>query len=565
MENSRLFIWASLAFVLFLIFQQWQRDYAPDAADAVQVVEQDVADQSLPSVDLDAPRQTADGAAAGTADELPSAANAPSAGPSEVAPVTAATSDAYTAMVETDVLRVLVSSRGGDIVFAELLEYSVDKGEAERVVLLQNGDESFSFQSGLSIEGQDTGGSHLATFEADQRRVVMSDGDDAVELNMTWVGDDVTVTKTYRFERGSYLVSVTQEVSNRTDAALRAVPYVQLQRRYVPIERSLFSVEGYSFRGPVFFEDGHYEKMDPEDLAEEPLDTEVVGGWTAIIQHYFVTAVLPESDAPHRYQMRMGTGDRYVVRTIAPMLSVPAAGSASSTQSLYVGPKTQDVLEEIAPGLELVVDYGTLHLISKPLFILMSWFYSLIGNWGFAIILVTLSIKIVFYKLSETSGRSMAKMRKMQPRLKLLQERYKDDKQKLNENMMKLYQEEKINPAAGCLPILIQLPVFLALYWVLLESVELRQAPFLWWLQDLSSSDPYFVLPILMGASMLIQQKLNPAPPDPVQAKVMMVLPVVFTAFFAFFPSGLVLYWFTNNLLSIAQQYKINKVVEAEK
>jgi YidC/Oxa1 family membrane protein insertase len=561
MENSRLFIWAALAFVLFLIFQQWQSDYAPDAT---AVVQQDAVDQSLPSADIDAPDSSAGVATDHDADRLPSAAVAPAGGPSDEESVVAETA-AYTAMVETDVLRVLVSSQGGDIVFAELLDYSVQKGEAERVVLLQSGEESFSFQAGLSIEGLGAGGSHLATFEADQRRVVMSDGDDSVELTMTWTGDEVVVTKRFLFERGSYLVSVTQEVSNRGAVALRAVPYAQLQRRYIPVERSLFSVEGYSFRGPVFFEDGHYEKMDPEDLIEEPLDTEVAGGWAAVIQHYFVTAVLPGNEAPHRYQMRMGQGDRYVVRTIAPVLTVAAASSASSTQLLYVGPKTQEVLSEIAPGLDLVVDYGTLHLISKPLFILMAFIYGLIGNWGWSIILVTLTIKLVFYKLSETSGRSMAKMRKMQPRLKLLQERYKDDKPKLNEHMMKLYKEEKINPAAGCLPILIQLPVFLALYWVLLESVELRQAPFMLWLQDLSSSDPYFVLPVLMGISMLIQQRLNPAPPDPVQAKVMMALPVVFTAFFAFFPSGLVLYWFTNNLLTIAQQYKINKVVEAEK
>jgi YidC/Oxa1 family membrane protein insertase len=313
----------------------------------------------------------------------------------------------------------------------------------------------------------------------------------------------------------------------------------------------------------VFYEDGAYEKLSPEDLAEEPLDTQAAGSWAAIIEHYFVTALLPGGGEIYRYSVRMGQGDRYSVRIVAPVLTVPAAGTASSMQQLYVGPKTQEVLAEIAPDLDLVVDYGTLHLIAKPLFILMGFIHGLIGNWGFSIILVTLLIKLAFYKLSETSGRSMAKMRKMQPRLKLLQERYKGDKQKLNEHMMKLYQEEKINPAAGCLPILIQLPVFLSLYWVLLESVELRQAPFMFWLQDLSSRDPYFVLPVLMGASMLVQQKLNPAPPDPMQAKIMMALPVVFTFFFAFFPSGLVLYWFTNNLLSIAQQYKINKVVEA--
>jgi len=556
MENSRLFLWASLAFVLVLIYQQWQEDYAPVVAPVVAEAQDAV---SAPPVAETAPP---------IADQLPEAGAADASAPPVAVGSTAtdAASAAATAVVETDVLRVLVSTRGGDIVYTELLQFAEHKGEAERIVLLNTGDaEPFTFQSGVSIAGQGAGGSHLATFVPDQQRVVMADGDDAVELTMTWSGDGVSVVKTYRFERGSYLVTVSQEVRNDTSEALRAVPYAQLQRLYVPTERSLFSVEGYSFRGPVFYQDGHYDKLAPDDLREEPLEVQAAGSWAAVIQHYFVAAVIPGDDASYQYRVWMGQSDHYVVRLIAPQLIVPAAGSATSTESLYVGPKTQEVLATIAPDLDLVVDYGTLHLIAKPLFMLLEFIHDLVNNWGLAIILVTLLIKLAFYKLSETSGRSMAKMRKMQPRLKLLQERYKDDKPKLNEHMMKLYQEEKINPAAGCLPILIQLPVFLSLYWVLLESVELRQAPFAFWLQDLSSKDPYFVLPVLMGISMLIQQKLNPAPPDPVQAKVMMVLPVVFTAFFAFFPSGLVLYWFTNNLLTIAQQYKINKVVEAEK
>jgi YidC/Oxa1 family membrane protein insertase len=243
--------------------------------------------------------------------------------------------------------------------------------------------------------------------------------------------------------------------------------------------------------------------------------------------------------------------------------TVAPGQSATFEDQYFVGPKLQEQLEATSPRLRLTVDYGWLTVISQPLFWLLSQIHDLVGNWGWAIILMTVLIKLVFYKLSETSGKSMAKMRKLQPRLKSLQERYADDRQKLSQAMMELYKKEKVNPAAGCLPILVQMPVFLALYWVLLESVEMRQAPFALWIQDLSSRDPYFILPLLMGITMWFQQKLNPAPPDPMQAKIMQLLPVIFTVFFAFFPAGLVLYWFVNNLLAILQQWRINKVVEA--
>jgi YidC/Oxa1 family membrane protein insertase len=281
-----------------------------------------------------------------------------------------------------------------------------------------------------------------------------------------------------------------------------------------------------------------------------------------MIQHYFLSAWIPDAAEPNLYYTKVLPPARYVLGLVGPELTVPPGQTQLFSSRLYVGPKLQDHLAEIAPGLELTVDYGMLTVLAKPIFWLLKRIHDLVGNWGWAIIILTLLIKLAFYKLSETSYKSMANMRKLAPRLQALKERYGDDRQKLNQAMMEMYRKEKINPLGGCLPILVQIPVFIALYWVLLESVELRQAAFILWLKDLSSPDPYYVLPLIMGVTMFIQQKLNPAPMDPMQAKVMMILPFVFTVFFAFFPAGLVLYWVTNNILSIAQQWVITRRVE---
>jgi YidC/Oxa1 family membrane protein insertase len=282
-----------------------------------------------------------------------------------------------------------------------------------------------------------------------------------------------------------------------------------------------------------------------------------------MIEHHFLSAFVPPETGERRYRVAV-RDDVATASAIGPAETIGAGDGRTFETTLFVGPKLQKQLEQVAPTLKLTVDYGWLTIISEPLFWLLSKIYDVVGNWGVAIIVVTILIKLVFYKLTETSGRSMAKMREIQPRMKALQDRYKDDRQQLSQAMMELYKREKVNPAAGCLPILVQMPFFLAFYWVLLESVEMRQAPFALWITDLSSRDPYFILPLIMGAAMFFQQKLNPAPADPVQAKVMQIMPIVFTGFFAFFPSGLVLYWVTNTILSIAQQWRINKVVHEE-
>jgi YidC/Oxa1 family membrane protein insertase len=327
----------------------------------------------------------------------------------------------------------------------------------------------------------------------------------------------------------------------------------------------MFDVDTYSFSGPVIYDGEKSEKLKRDDLLDDgPFEFNAQRGWIGSIQHHFVRAAVPPPGVDYHYTVAVN-GDVATSSAIRrSLVTIAPGGSETFAASLFVGPKLQAQLEQIDKSLKLTVDYGWLTIISQPLFWLLSFIYKYIANWGVAIILVTFLIKLAFYKLTESSGRSMAKMRNLQPRIKALQDRYKDDRQALSQAMMDLYKREKVNPAAGCLPILIQMPFFLAFYWVLLESVEMRQAPFALWITDLSTRDPYFVLPLIMGAAMLMQQRLNPAPTDPVQAKVMQIMPIMFTVFFAFFPSGLVLYWVTNTVLSIAQQWKINKVVEAE-
>jgi YidC/Oxa1 family membrane protein insertase len=342
---------------------------------------------------------------------------------------------------------------------------------------------------------------------------------------------------------------------------------VQLDRRLKEHERSMFDVDSYSFNGPITYDGDKAEKLQRDDLVDDGAYTySSDAGWFGAIQHHFVTAIVPAPGIQQSYETAL-SGDNdptALARAIGTVVAVQPGESHSFSTTLFLGPKMQSQLEEIDKSLKLTVDYGWLTILSQPLFVVLSFVYGIVGNWGVAIIIVTILIKLVFYKLTESSGRSMAKMRNLQPRIKAMQERYKDDKPAQSQAMMELYKTEKVNPAAGCLPILIQMPFFLAFYWVLLESVEMRQAPFAFWITDLSVRDPFFILPLIMGAAMFFQQKLNPQVGDPIQIKVMQIMPIMFTAFFAFFPAGLVLYWVTNTLLSIAQQWKINKVVEAE-
>ena len=423
--------------------------------------------------------------------------------------------------------------------------------------------EEYVLASGL-VDGNRNGPTHLTLLNSAGTVYTLSDGQDEVRVPLSWSdGAGLSVEKIYHFRRGRYDIGVEYRVTNNSTQPWRGLSYIQLRQDYQPVERSMFNVDTYSFVGPVIYDGEKYEKIDPDDMEDEPVDLSVAGGWIAAIEHHFLTAAVPPADEVYTYDGKF-VGGKITLRGTGPALTIAPGETRIIESKLFVGPKLQNQLEETAPGLALTVDYGMLTILAQPLFWLLGKVHDLIGNWGWSIILVTFLIKLVFYKLTEASGRSMAKMRKLQPRLKALQERYKDDRQALSQQMMELYKREKVNPAAGCLPMLIQIPFFISFYWVLLESVEMRQAPFALWITDLSSRDPYFVLPLLMGIAMFVQQKLNPAPPDPIQAKVMSILPIMFTGFFAFFPSGLVLYWLTNSVLSVLQQWNINRKMNAD-
>ena len=370
-------------------------------------------------------------------------------------------------------------------------------------------------------------------------------------------------TRTYRFARDNYVVKIRVDVANRGEEAWQGALYGQLQRGEPESPGGLFRT--YTYTGGILSgPEKPYEKVDFSDMASQDVDREATGGWVAMIQHYFAAAWIPGSEDTNHYYSKSLPNGRFAIGVVGPVGVVSPGSTGGFSLAMYVGPKIQERMQDVAPHLERTVDYGWLWLIAEPLFWLLSWIHGFVGNWGWAIIILTFLIKLAFFQLSATSYKSMARMRKLQPRITALRERYGADKQRMNQAMMELYRQEKINPLGGCLPILVQIPVFIALYWVLLESVELRQASFIGWLDDLSLHDPYFVLPVAMGVTMLIQQRLNPTPPDPMQAKIMMALPFVFTFFFLFFPSGLVLYWFVNNMLSIIQQWVITKKIVGE-
>ena len=549
MDNIRLFLWLAIGLMVWLNYEAWVKDYPPPEppqATAPQTAPAPPPDLDLPALPDTAPQETP------TA-ELPA--------PQPVAAPTVAT-----VRVSTDVLEAEISLSGGDLVRVDLINYPRQKDQPDVPVRLLDYEpsERFLIQTGLRTSAGGLEPNHLATYQADQASYALSPGEDTLAVRLRWVAEgQVLATKVFTFRRGGYQINLELVVENQGSEPLSGAPYAQLLRRHKPVERSFTSVESYSYRGPVLFDGEKYEKLDVEDLAEDALTATVTGGWVASLQHHFLAAVVPPVDQSVQYQAA-ARADQYVMSAVTPLQTVAAGQTARFPFTLFVGPKLQDQLEAAAPGLKLTVDYGVLTLLAQPLFWLLSRVHDLVGNWGWAIVLVTVLIKLAFYKLTATSGRSMAKMRKLQPRIKALQERYKEDRQALGQAMMDLYKREKVNPAAGCLPILIQMPFFFAFYWVLIESVEMRQAPFMLWITDLSVRDPFFVLPLLNGAAMFFQQRLSPAPPDPVQAKVMQFMPVVFSVMFAFFPAGLVLYWLTNASLSILQQWRINKVIGAD-
>lgn len=472
--------------------------------------------------------------------------------------------------VETDTLIVDIDPRGGDLVYSALREHyaKLNQPDDPYVLLNNTNTQTYVAQSGLvGRNATDTQDGERPIFQTSQQKYQLADGEEQLQVNLTYQQGDVTITKRYTFERGEYLVKLDYLIDNQSSEPWQANLYGQIKRDNSAAGEGpggLFAIKPF-LGAAITTDEEKYKKLDFGDLSEQPFKTEKEGGWVAMVQHYFVSAWVPDAEQIHNYHLRqLGSRNVFLLGFTSPSTAVAPGSQAQISAQFYTGPKDTQKLETISPYLDLTVDYGWLWWIAKPLFTVLDWLHGFLNNWGLAIIALTIIIKAAFFKLSATSYRSMAKMRKLSPKMAELKERYGDDRQKMSQELMKLYKKEKVNPLGGCLPILIQMPVFLALYWVLMESVELRHAPFLLWIQDLSVKDPYYVLPLLMGLTMFIQFKLNPTPPDPTQAKIMQLMPIVFTFLFLFFPAGLVLYWVTNNTLSITQQYIITRQIERE-
>jgi YidC/Oxa1 family membrane protein insertase len=568
MDNIRFILVVTFAMLVFMLWQAWQQDYGPKPEVAAIVnTEGANAKEDLPT--------TAGAASAQTETTVQNPASVP----------VAAASTAKTVKVKTDVIELEIDMQGGTITNLDLLNYPIEKANTfvnslRKMIGLQvaeintapvrlfNSDQEklFVAQSGLIAgDGFASAPNHYTVFSNENDNYTLQSGQDSLTVPLTWTDNSgLVITKLFTFKRGSYEIKLDQKVSNNSGKAWSGRQYSQLLR--VPDTSNQGNMLTGGMRayngGVIYTEKNKYQKISFDDMAEETLDVTNKGGWVAMIQHYFASAWIPPTEQENHFYTKELKDGRYVIGTYSPPVTVDANTEAQFVSQLFAGPKIQPMMEKIATGLELTVDYSVLTFIGKPIYWLLDKIHSVIGNWGVAIIGVTLCIKLLFFPLSQASFKSMAKMRKIQPRLKELQERFADDRPRFNTEMMALYKKEKVNPLGGCLPILIQIPVFMALYWVLSETVEFRQAPFMLWIQDLSIQDPLYILPLIMGLTMKIQQSLNPAPIDPIQAKVMKMFPIVFTVFFLFFPAGLVLYWVVNNTLSIIQQTVITKQIE---
>ncbi|MEO0315461.1 MAG: hypothetical protein RI928_1917 [Pseudomonadota bacterium] len=465
--------------------------------------------------------------------------------------------------VSTDLLKVDINTAGGELTRVELLKHKDAAHPEQNVVLMENGaGRTYLGQSGL-IGGDFP--NHRTMFSARPGARTLESGD-TLELVLDAEQNGVKLTKTYVFKRGQYQIDLNHTVANTNNEAISPSVYVQLLRDGSKLEGD--SAFYSTFNGPaIYTATEKFRKVTFEDIekAKNPAPVRTSDGWIAMVQHYFVTAFLPTAKGSHELFTRKIDNNLYAVGSIMSMGSIAPGASASISGKMFAGPQESTALEQFATDFDLVKDYGWLTIIAKPIFWLMEQIQKILGNWGWTIIVLTILIKLAFFPLSAASYRSMAKMKLVTPKMTAIRERHKNDPQKMNAAMMELYKTEKINPLGGCLPVIVQIPVFIALYWVLLASVEMRHAPWLGWIQDLAAPDPWYILPVVMAASMFVQTKLNPTPPDPIQAKVMMIMPIAFSVMFFFFPAGLVLYWVVNNLLSIGQQWVITRQSEQGK
>lgn len=531
MNSNRSLLVIGLLLVSFLLFTQWQQQFDP-AVQAQKQQTQQVANQS---------------------GDVPNASNANNQ-------IAESSAKGKTITIQSDVLRLTIDTLGGDVIESDLLKHNAQLNSSEPFKLLQNDKTTYVAQSGLvGKNGIDTNAGR-PQYQVSQDQFVLADGQNEISVPLVFEKEGVTYTKIYTLKRGSYDVGVNFVVKNNTAQAVEVQPYGQLKHTLVESSGN-FAMPTYT-GGAYSSSEVNYKKYSFEDMAKNNLDINTKAGWVAVLQHYFVSAWVPNQDADNTLYSRTNNG----VATIGyrGALTTVAPNSEATIQSkLWTGPKDQNAMEATAKNLDLTVDYGWAWFIAKPLFWLLTFIQKIVTNWGLAIIGVTIVVKTLLYPLTKAQYTSMAKMRMLQPKLQEMRERFGDDRQRMSQEMMKLYKEEKVNPMGGCLPILIQMPIFIALYWTFMEAVELRQAPFFGWIQDLSAQDPYYILPLLMGGSMFLLQKMSPTPiADPVQQKVMTFMPVMFTVFFLWFPSGLVLYWLTSNLITIAQQWFIYRNLE---
>ncbi|GGP48625.1 membrane protein insertase YidC [Shewanella algicola] len=529
MESQRNILLIGLLFVSFLMWQQWQTDKAP----------QPVAQQTVTQTNA----ATINGADVPEADSTGMPVDMP------------ATKNLIT--VKTDQLDIKISPVGGDIVYAALVAHKVEIDKDDPFVILeQTNDHTYIAQSGLiGRDGIDSSAKGRAAFAAQNTSYTLADGQDTLSVPLTFTADNgVTYVKTFTFTRGQYDVGVDYNISNTSDTALQVQMYGQIKQSIKESESSMMMP---TYRGAAFStQDTRYEKYDFEDMADKNLGKVTLGGWAAMLQHYFVSAWIPPATDSNTIFSSVSAGGLANIGFRGALYDIAPGATQKISSQFYVGPKNQEALSAISETLNLVVDYGFLWWLAIPIHWLLMFYQSFVGNWGMAIILITLTVRGLLYPLTKAQYSSMAKMRNLQPKLAEMKERFGDDRQKMGQAMMELYKKEKVNPMGGCLPILLQMPIFIALYWVLLESYELRHAPFMLWIDDLSVQDPYYVLPLLMGVSMFLMQKMQPMAPtmDPMQVKMMQWMPVIFTVFFLWFPAGLVLYWLVGNLVAITQQ-----------
>ncbi|HDL3996648.1 TPA: membrane protein insertase YidC, partial [Mannheimia haemolytica] len=522
-----------LFLVSILIFTQWQQDFDPE---------------------IQAQKQAQVAAQTQQAGDLPSASNANN-------PIADSITQGKTITVESDVLRLTIDTLGGDVIGSDLLKHNAELHSNTPFKLLQqDGDKIYVAQSGLvGKNGIDTNaGRPQYAVTADSFK--LAEGQNEISVPLTFEKEGVVYTKTFTLKRGSYDVGVNFNIKNNTAQAIEVQPYGQLKHSIVESSGNL-TMPTYT-GGAYSSSETNYKKYSFQDMEKANLSVDTKAGWIAVLQHYFVSAWVPNQDADNSLYSRTNNG----VATIGyrgPLTTIAPNSEANLNSKLWTGSKDQKEMGESANHLDLTVDYGWAWFIAKPLFWLLTAIQKIVSNWGLAIIGVTIVVKTILYPLTKAQYTSMAKMRMLQPRITEMRERFGDDRQRMSQEMMKLYREEKVNPMGGCLPILIQMPIFIALYWTFMEAVELRHAPFFGWIQDLSAQDPYYILPLLMGGSMFLLQKMSPTPvADPVQQKVMTFMPVIFTVFFLWFPSGLVLYWLTSNLITIAQQWLIYRNLE---